>query len=144
MESPTPLKVREELSAIIKDIDSLMETMKAKGKMAFSEYVPRRGTIDCEIIRMETKIHELLAIDTMRRLRTEGICKENKQYKKALRIMYKILDDAVVKPHEIEHKYQDQDPIYWEDDFQKENFRKALIKNLERISIRLKEVQECL
>jgi hypothetical protein len=79
MEFPNLFTVKEKLSAIVKNVDSLIETIKTNDKMTFSEYSAQLGRINSELAEMETKIQGLIASDTISKLRNEGTFKENKR-----------------------------------------------------------------
>jgi hypothetical protein len=141
MEFPNPFKVREEFSAIVRDVDFLIETMKTNNKMTFSEYLAQHGSINIELIKMEGRIDGLIASDAISRIKSEGTFKENKQYKKASRELEKITAEAIIKSNDIEHRHLGYNLHRWESEFQQGRLRKDLIKHFEKISRQLKAVQ---
>lgn len=141
MEFPNPLKVREEFSELVRDVDFLIETMKTKDKMSFFEYHAQHEAITIELVKMGGRIDGLIAADTISRIRSEGSFKENKQYKKASRELWK-MTKTIVDSGDIERRHLGYDLYRWESKFQEGKLRKDLIKHFEKISKQLKAVQQ--
>jgi hypothetical protein len=143
LEFPTVSEVRNDFSAVVRDLEFLIETLSTKTKMSFFEYLGQLGTINVELIKLQGKIDGLIAADLMKKIKETGSLKANGQYSKASGEMQNILERMLIGTREIERKHLGKDRFFsWERVYEVSKKRNDLIKHFTIVSKELTKIQK--
>jgi len=113
MNYPTLSEVKKDFERVIENMEFLIEILSTKNDLSFSEYLAQQGTIGIELIKLQSRINDLIAGDSIRNIKVTGGHKINKKYTRAFEGMRKTIIKMLVETGRVEKKHS-KDIFFWE------------------------------